>query len=513
MTKGANSKIKFYNPLNPVTETFTKAQAAEFRRCAGDFEYFARAYVKIQTVDRGVELFNLRPYQKDMTRLSIANRFTIFDAPRQSGKSSVIAALLLWFTIFNTEMCVGIASNKLSSAKVIIKRVKFAYEELPEWMKPQAKEYNVQSVEFSNNSSIEASATTIDGLRSKTFNIIFLDEFAHIKHKVSEEFWTSTFPVISSGQNTKVIIASTPNGTEGTYAALWFGALQGDNGFVPYRVDPDHIEGRGPKFKAEMLKKMTLVKFRQEFNGEFLSSKGTLVSSMLLESLKKKEAVMSFGETSFFLDPKNRRLLIGADVGTGIGADFSTLEIFDLETLEQVGEFRSNVMNETQFTKEYIKLLDYLDREAMAKQIYYSVENNSYGLGVLNLLETSKHAVFSRRYVNLVTSHGQKLAGINCNAKTKKLACTKFKDLVENNQLKIYSQKLISELRFFVKTGEGFKAESGAHDDLVSACLTVTNMLHEISYEDETVYDKINKGAVVESDHEESDEGYLPIVL
>lgn len=507
------SKIKLYDPLNPQSQKFTEAQAMEFKKCAEDFTYFATTYIKIQTSDRGTSSFGMRLYQMRMATKIVENRYTIFDAPRQCGKTTAVSAVILWLTIFQNDYRIGIGANKLRSAKEIMRRLKFAYEEMPMWMKPAVKEYNKQTIEFDNNSSIEADSTTADGLRSKTFNLIYLDEFAHIKPIVVEEFWASTFPVVSAGKDTKVVITSTPNGTEGVYASLWFGAVNDDNGFVYDKIEAHEIEGRDEAFKQAMLKKMTLTKYLQEFEGAFLSSKGTLISSMFLESIRRSKPIELFRDTLFYVDPANRRLVIGADIGTGVGADFHTIQIFDLDTLEQVGEFRNNTYNQTQFAREYIYLLNYLDTVKKCKQVYYSLEANSWGIGVMNLLLNSNHPVFSKTYVIQVNQYGQKLPGMTTTPTTKRKGCAKFKDLIENSIMTLHSERLITELQYFVKHGDSFKAEAGKNDDLVMGCVIVSNMLEEISQIDTGIYEKMNQLDVLQGDLDDAVDEPMPIVI
>lgn len=430
------------------------------------------------------------------------------------GKTAMITALLLWYMIFNTEFHIGVGSNKMSSAKQVISRLKFAYEEMPMWLKPAVKSYNKQDIEFENNSSIESNATTGDGLRSKTFNIIYLDEFSHIKPKIAEDFWTSTFPVISSGTTTQVIITSTPNGTEGIYAQLWFSAVDESNGFAYSKIEASEIEGRDEEFKEKMLKKMGINQYLQEFEGAFLSSKGTLINSMILENIKKKPVIKQFKDTRFFSEPFNRSLIIGIDVGTGIGQDYHTIQIFDKLTFEQVGEFRDNMMNQTMFSHEIISLLNYLDTEENAKQIYWGIESNSYGLGVINMIQNSNHPVFSRKYVIPIVTYGNKEAGIQMNSKSKNVGCTKFKDLVENRIMTLGSEKLLSELKCFVKTGASFKAETGKKDDLVMGCVVVALMLIEIAREDLYIDKKVNELQMPDSGGDgDGQEGYMPIMI
>lgn len=518
------SKTSEYKDSQRITFTSYSSEIPVFRmeRKLSRMKLAPHHTRKYSTKKRGI--VSIMPTESVPVRcISVANKEQLFLVGRtfipthNCGKSVTIGAILLWYAIFNKNYRIGIGSNKLKSAKVIMQNVKFAYEELPTWMKPFVKEYNVQSVLFDNGSSIEASATTGDGMRSKTFNILYLDEFAHLKNnKIAEDFWSSTFPVVASGKTTKVIITSTPNGTEGVYAQLWFGAIAGDNGFAHSKIESHEVPGRDETYKQAMLKKMTLTKYLQEFEGAFLSSKGTLIHSMILESLSTKDPITVVGDTSYYLDPAKRRLAVAADVGAGIGEDFHAVQIFDIDTLEQVGEYRNNSRNLSQFTKDFVKIMEYLDGK-LCKQLHYSIENNSYGLGVWNLLDNSSFKILEKKYVMPVHQYGQKLPGICTTGKSKRLGCAKFKDLVEERAMKLNSKRLVSELKFFVKSGESFKAETGMTDDLVMGCVTLCNMLMEMSSSDDSLDTKLNTIQRTTDDMDNSNGGdedsYMPMVI
>ena len=63
-------------------------------------------------------------------------------------------------------------------------------------------------------------STSSSAVRGGSYNMIFLDEFAFVPTNIAEEFFSSVYPTISSGQSTKVIIVSTPNGMN-MYYKLW----------------------------------------------------------------------------------------------------------------------------------------------------------------------------------------------------------------------------------------------------------------------------------------------------
>jgi hypothetical protein len=485
-----NKLIKKIGDKDSVTQT----QMKELIRCRDDIEYFAQNYVYVQNNNLGTVLFTPRDYQSDMINIYDKSRFSVVVAPRQCGKSQTTVVFLLHQTIFFRDIQIGVAANKLDQAKELLERFRFSYESLPFWMKPPVKSYNVFSVSFTNGSSVESAATTGNTFRGKSKTILYLDEFAHIKPNVLEEFWTSLLPVISSGgkdSRTKIIISSTPNGTEGLFAKLYHDAINDSNGFTPLFVDWRRIPGRDDEFKRQMMEKMTYEKYMQEFESAFISTKGTLIAPFKLEDLKSKDPISKHGELRIFEPFKKRKLAIVADVGTGIGQDYSTIQIFDIDTLAQVGEYRDNRINTTDFTKEFIKIIRFF-KNGGAREIYYTVEANSIGNTVIALLDASTDTILDDENVTMVNQRKSKHKGFTTSSKTKMSGCMTFKNLVEHDKFQLHSKFLISELKFFVKAGQTFKAETGMHDDLVMGCVILTNMLSELSNWEEGVFDNIN---------------------
>lgn len=228
-------------------------------------------------------------------------------------------------------------------------------------------------------------------------------------------------------------------------------------------------------------------------NCAFVSNKGTLIQSEILESLRPREPISEVFGMSLFNGIRGKRIGLSVDVGTGTGQDYSVIQLFDLDTFEHIGEFSNNTMNLTTFTKQIIKILEYVDKQG-AKEIFYTVEANSIGQGVVQLLHNSEMPVLKK--AEFISGSGKQL-GIMTTTKSKMKGCTKFKDLIEGEGMKIHSKNLISELKFFVKTGVSFAAESGKNDDLVMGCVLFCLMVEEIGKYDADVYDKLNDSSIV----------------
>ena len=193
-----------------IVTTWTQQEILEYKKCMDDPIHFARTYCKVISLDEGLVDFDLYPYQEKMFESFNNHRFNIVLACRQSGKSISSVAYILWFVLFHSEKTVAVLANKGATAREMLARITLMLENLPFFLQPGTKALNKGSLEFSNNSKIIAAATSGSSIRGLSINLLFLDEFAFVENDA--QFFTSTYPVISSGKDTKVIITSTANG-------------------------------------------------------------------------------------------------------------------------------------------------------------------------------------------------------------------------------------------------------------------------------------------------------------
>lgn len=467
----------------------TPEQESEWIKCALDKDYWMTNYCYVETAD-GPQLFKPRKYQSRIIDIMTNNRFGIFLSGRQSGKTTTLGADILHDMLFETGTAVGITSYKLSNCKDFIDRIKFSYENLPDWMKPPVIEYNKFNIVFETKSRVMAQVTKENTFRGITLHRIVSDELAFVKEDIAEEFIGSILPSISaagSNSKTRFQIISTANGTSGQFAQLWFGASSKQNGFAYTEVEYEEVPGRDAAFEKDMIGKIGLNKFLQEFKNAFISDKGTLVNSRVIEALKTIDPVEEIGDLMIYVDSfKDRKVGMACDVSEGIGQDYHAFQIFDLETMEQLAEYQNNQMSQSYYTKQIIRTIEFLfDRGA--SEVYYTVENNGIGAGVLRLLENSDNK--SVQNAMLISDEGEDKSGIKTTGKNRSKSCAQLKDLIELGKMKINSEKLKVQLKFFVKKGGKFQAESGTHDDLVMACVIFCNMLEMLVNYEDSVYD------------------------
>lgn len=443
-----------------VVQEWTKDEVQEYAKCMQSPAYFAENYVKIISLDKGLVPFKLYPYQKNMFKQFNENRFNIVLACRQSGKSISSVAYLLWFAIFHPEKTIAVLANKGATAREMLQRVTLMLENLPFFLQPGCKTLNKGSIEFSNNSRIIAAATSGSSIRGMSVNLLYLDEFAFVER--AAEFYTSTYPVVSAGRDTKVIITSTANGIGNIYHKIWEGAEQGVNEFKSFRVDWWDVPGRDEDWKNQTVANTSQLQFDQEFGNTFFGTGDTLINAETLLSLRAKapQRVLEGGLLSIYSEPRPRHeYIMTVDVSKGRGQDYSTFNIIDISTrpFEQVAVYRNNSISPILFPNiiyKYAKVWN---------NAYVVIESNDQGSVVCNGL----YHDLEYENVHLESAVKANSIGIEITRKTKRLGCSAIKDILEEKKLTIHDDNTIMEISTFVAKGQSYEASEGNHDDLM----------------------------------------------
>ena len=451
-----NPNVKREGVLQEWTEDLVK----EYARCMNDPIHFAEKYCKVISLDSGLVPFKLYPYQKKMFEAFNDNRFNIVLACRQSGKSISACAYLLWFALFNSEKTIAILANKGATAREMLSRVTLMLENIPFFLQPGCKALNKGSLEFSNNSRIIAAATSGSSIRGLSVNLLYLDEFAFVER--ANEFYTSTYPVVSSGKDTKIIVTSTANGIGNTFYKIWEGASQGINEFYPFRVDWWDVPGRDEKWKEQTVANTSQLQFDQEFGNTFFGTGDTLIGAETLMGLraKKPSEILEGGNLLIYQKPEKKHdYIMTVDVSKGRGQDYSTFNLIDISVrpFTQVAVYRNNTISPLLFPNIIYKYAN------LYNQAYVVVESNDQGSVVCNGL----YHDLEYENVHVESTVKANAIGIEINRKTKRLGCSAIKDILENNKLKIVDENTILEISTFIARGQSYQASDGNHDDLM----------------------------------------------
>ena len=420
--------------------------------------YFAKEYCKIIHLDEGLVPFNLYPYQEKMFEQFEDNRFSIVLACRQSGKSIAVCAYLLWYVIFKGEQVVGILANKEVIAREMLGRITLILEHLPFFLQPGCTSLNKKSISFSNNSRLIASATSSSSIRGMSLNLVYLDEFAFVDN--ASEFYTSTYPVISGGKTSKVIITSTANGIGNMYHKLYEGALQKTNEFVPYRVDWWDVPGRDEAWKNMTIENTSPLQFDQEFGNSFHGTGNTLISAEVLLALRARHPIKEQSNVKIYEYPiEEHNYLMFVDTSRGRGQDYSTFTVIDVSTnpFIQVCTYRCNTMSPLLLPDLLYKYAQYYN------MCYVIVESNDAGQVVCNGL------YYDLEYENVFVESMIKAnaIGVTMTRKVKRMGCSNIKDIMEQKKLVINDEDTIREMSTFISKGSSYEADHNNYDDLM----------------------------------------------
>ncbi len=474
------------------TKFKTQKDLDDFIKCCDPktgYLYFMDNFFYIQHPTRGSMVYHPYAYQQRLIETYHNYRFSISLMPRQSGKSTSAAGYLLWYAMFVPDSTILIAAHKYTGAQEIMQRIRYAYENCPDHIKAGVTTYNKGSLDFENGSRIVSATTTENTGRGMSISLLYLDEFAFVRPTIAEQFWTSITPTLSTGG--KAIITSTPNSDEDQFALIWKQANKctdeygnttelGINGFKAYRAYWNEQPGRDEKWATEMKAQLGEDRFRREIGCEFIIADETLIAPTTLVELEGIEPVTRMGQVRWYRKPEKGNIYaVALDPSLGTGSDPAAIQVFEANTTKQVGEWKHNKTDIPTQIKLLAQINKYIaDSTGEPNSIYYSIENNSIGEAALISLaeygESNIPGIF-------LSETGKKRKGYNTTQKVKLTACAKFKTLLENKKMTIYSKSLVSELKTFVASGGSYQAKIGETDDLVMASLLVIRMLQTLA--------------------------------
>jgi hypothetical protein len=373
-------------------------------------------------------------------------------------------------------------------------------------------EWNKGSIELENGCKIFAGTTTSSAIRGRSISFLYLDECAFIEGY--DEFFASTYPTISSGETTKLLMTSTPNGLNHFWKTCK-GAEEGTNGYEFVKVMWNDVPGRDEKWKQETLEALDHdeQKFAQEYACAFLGSSGTLISGNKLKELspdnpiEERDGIFQYEKVK----PGHHYVLI-ADVSRGKGLDYSAFSIIDITKMpyKQVCAFRDNFIGPVEYSETIYRIATLYNEASVM------VEINDIGGQVADLI------FMDYGYENLIFTEnsgraGKRVSGgfgrnvdrgIRTTTSVKSVGCSILKLLIEQNQLLIPDFNTIRELSRFSKKGKSYEAESGSTDDLVMGLVLFAWLSNQNYFKDLT--DINTMMALREKTEKEIEENMMP---
>lgn len=493
---------------------YTKEELEEMKMCKNDILHFADNYCYAMT-DDGVVKIKLRDYQRDILKNYHDNRFIVFLASRQIGKTITSAIFITWFLCFNYDKNVLIVANKYQTALEILDKVKTIIRHLPFYMKPGVISGGKTGMVFDNGCRIITQATTKTTAIGYTIHLLYADEFAHIHPNFLNSFYRSIYPTLSSSNISRMIITSTANGLNLFYQ-IYKNAIEGNNSFKPLRVDWWQVPGRDDEWKKREIKNLGSEElFNQEYGNQFISSNNSIIRSddskfflklsksyVFKELYDVKLVPYEYKDLLWYnnFDPNKEwvdkdQFIISVDLSGGVGGDYTVFNIFKLKPysvskikkmnlfenqlkdsdyfrLVQVGLFRSNKINITDASK-ILKMLVYdvfgVYNCSVILEMNY---NGNYVLGVLSDSDDFDDSIFVKTK-HKITNPSDKI-GVNLNGGNKILYVELFKKNLIDKRIVITNDLTFEELRSFgIDVNGKYKGLSGSNDDIV---MTMVNL-------------------------------------
>lgn len=455
--------------------SITDAIKQELIKCKQDPVYFMKKYYTIQHPTRGRMTFNLYPFQEKMLRLLQKHDYTIINKSRQLGLSTLTSAFSLWMMLFEQDKNILVLATTQATAKNMVTKVRFAYDNLPSWMKLPVMEHNRLSLRLKNGSQIKAVSAATDSARSEAVSLLVIDEAAFIE-KI-EEIFTAAQQTLATGG--RCIAISTPNGVGNWFHKEFTRAQIGENKFTPIALPWTVHPERNQDWREEQTAQLGVRAAAQECDCDFTTSGNTVIEPETLnlyqtdtvrEPLERRDRGGVYWLWDY-PDPQKTYMVV-ADVARGDGMDFSAFHVLEVDTLTQVAEFRDQLS-----TKDYGRKL--LSTAIEWNNAMLVIENASIGWDVVttivetgysNLYYSPKSEIVGTQidlYVEKFDRGDGMVPGFSMNQRTRPLVIEKARSFIEEKSITIRSQRLLDELRVFIWKNGKAQALHGYNDDLV----------------------------------------------
>lgn len=238
------------------------------------------------------------PYIKKFVDAFLHKPRSVILKSRQIMATWFFCIAALWDIMFHKGSKGAFVSKKGEDSRKLIERMKFIYDQLPDW-KPQVDFvfFPQPKAECKENwSVVYAYPQGADQLRSQTFSWIFSDEFAFQEHQ--DKTWRSSKPTVDGGG--RFIACSTPNGS----GNLFYHFCK-DPSFYLIEIHYSENPFKGFKWQKEARKGMREKDWQQEYELNFLATNENTIFSDFNYQLHVKPQEFN----------PNSPLLVGWDFG------------------------------------------------------------------------------------------------------------------------------------------------------------------------------------------------------
>ena len=498
--------------LELAKELFKRKKKEQYK---SDFELFAKEQIRIITknASQGFVPFTFNAAQVSINEQLEAQlaktgkvRAIVLKA-RQQGISTYCAARVFWKTYFTPYTRSVVMAHDSATSDALFNMSRNIIDNMEE--PPTLQKSNAKEILFEHNKSGYRlyTAGAKEAGRGTTPTIAHLSEVAF--WQFDEQILAGLFQGISQENETEVILESTANGASGEFFRLFQGAINGDNEYVPiflpwyitpeyrreapegfelteeeeelvenYSLDNDQLYWRRLKI-GESGEKKFIQEYPASAEEAFLVTGNSVFDQEIVQmyEVKAPDYTRAFDyESSYFEDNRNGhlemwkapkfedRFIIGADVSLGVGQDYSTAVILNKER-EVCALFRDNYIDPSVFGDILFYLGRYFNNALLA------VESNSLGIATLNRLKQMNYVnlYYQTKAATLLNDEGSK-PGFRTTISTKPMIIGNLKRAIEEHDIEIHSDIIVSELRTYVSAENGStNALAGNYDDTVMA--------------------------------------------
>lgn len=494
----------------------TEDEINEYIKCSEDIIYFAEKYCRIKNKMGQYTNFKLRPYQKKALKHYQENRFTVYAASRQIGKSVMTGIFINWYIIFNTEKNILVMANKGDTMEEIIDKILRIHESLPYFLKPGVFKKNMSELRFDNDCKVFGQCTTASAAIGFAVDFLFADEFAKIPDNIAEEFYASIYPTLSSMDNSRMVITSTAHGLNLFYR-LYTNAVQGKGRFKPLITYWWEVEGHDEAWKQETIADLggDEDRFNREFGVQFLTPGKLLLDAETLQRLQEETTkyvhyeidkledddveykALLWDENEFEKieeDKKKKQFIIAVDLAEGVGLDYSVLNIFEVRCIDsslfgslkfvesendfvyfkQIGIYRTNDVDIHGVAKIAIGIINFLGPENTRINLEYNKDGGWFHDIIKKTYDEYYDELFLKTHHTVDAK--KRNVGVKVTGANKTNFCTSLKRRIRNKQVVFNEENTINEMLSFGLDKNGSYNSQSGHDDIamtlvgLSAC-------------------------------------------
>lgn len=476
----------------------------EYKKCAMDPVYFMKKYYMIQHPQRGRQYFDLYPFQEQVLKLFQKHNDSVINKSRQLGISTLVSAYALWLMMFQKDKNVLVIATKQETAKNMVTKVRFAYNNLPDWMRKVVKSTsnNQLSLSLSTGSQIKAVSAAGDAGRSEAVSLLVIDEAAFIDN--IDTIYTAAKMTLATGGG--CIALSTPNGVGNWFHSTYTKAQKFENDFLPISLPWTVHPERDVEWRKRQDIDLGVRNAAQECDCDFATSGNTVIEPDVLNWYEQnhiKEPINREGlDKALWIweypDPMKYYMVV-ADVARGDGADYSAYHVIDVDSLVQVAEYKAQCDTRF-FANELVAIATRYNRALLV------VENANIGWDVIqSILESGySNMHYSHRadnsadfqnYLSVHNGNNTMVPGFTTSAKIRPSVIEKLRAFIENKEIVIRSIRLLDELRVFIWKNSRGQAMNGYNDDLVMS-FAIGMYLRETSLRFKRTSDSLTQSAI-----------------